>query len=457
MANFVKISKSKNLRYQLVSILYLLFITLTLLQVPSDWLRVNDKISKDFTTVTSDNDITDVELVTAIAQIEKLQSEFEDLRKKESDATGDKLTDYFFLNEKKGNQLFTILFELKTFYYRLPEDDARRVRFAELFKDDLFHGLADGNFNVWVQWKFKNVPGNLSLTLLNEVLVRCHLIHGSLDVTKKGVDELVKVAFNLDKLHLGDTALLVVNSGVVGDVQLLYGNKKSKDLFSKGDSVFFVPKSVGDYKISVKAKNGVEDFIEVKVSPMKISASGTSGKSGKQPIHYFFQGKPSYIVSSAIQPGSRFTIEGGKWSSVKISSGKMEFTPLQTGWNLLKLRSEKGSLYLSDSVFVYPTPRPVIVANQASDNMVTSKQLMTEGMLKILAFHPLHKDIRYKIESMDVGIIGEGVNKIKVKSDVIRLDKSQSAKVKFIQIKNIRLSTVSGEIQLEEPLLIEVI
>jgi hypothetical protein len=221
--------------------------------------------------------------------------------------------------------------------------------------------------------------------------------------------------------------------------------------------VFFVPKNVGKYRIAVAAKNGVEDFIDVEVLPMKIAESASSGNKSKQPIHYFFQGKPSYIVSPAIKPGSKYRIEGGKWSEIKISSGKMEFTPLQTGWNVLKLSSAEGALVLTDSVFVYPIPRPVVIANQVSNNMISSKQLMTEGLLKIVAFHPLHKDIRYKIESMDVSIIGEGMSQTKFKSEVIRLDKNQSSKAKFIHIKNIRLSTVSGEIEMEEPLLIEVI
>ena len=41
MAGKVKIKKSKNLRFRLISVLYLLFISLTVLQIPIEWFRIN--------------------------------------------------------------------------------------------------------------------------------------------------------------------------------------------------------------------------------------------------------------------------------------------------------------------------------------------------------------------------------------------------------------------------------
>ena len=41
MGGTVKIKKSKNLRFRLISVLYLLFISLTVLQIPIEWFRIN--------------------------------------------------------------------------------------------------------------------------------------------------------------------------------------------------------------------------------------------------------------------------------------------------------------------------------------------------------------------------------------------------------------------------------
>ncbi len=456
MAKYVKITKSKNLRYQLVSILYLLFITLTLLQIPVDWLRVNSKISTDFMNVTADDEIVDVQLATAIQQVEKLQSDFIKLNKIQKDPTGYKTTDDFFINQKKGSQLFAILFELNSNYQKMPSTHVGRKKFEELFKEDLAQGLATGQFKRWMEWKFKNVPGSVAQLLLNEILVRCHLIHGSLGITQKENNGLVKIAFNLDQLHLGDTAILVLNTGYTEDFKIFNNGKTSSDYFRIGDTVYFVPKKIGKYKLVASGIDKSEEAVEIQVSPMTISDLNEANNQN-QKLHYFFQGKPSQITSNAILDGSKYQLSGGKWDNVRISKGKIEFTPTQSGWNLLKLQSSSGSLYLQDSVFVYPTPQPVVVASQVSNNKVSAKQLLANGSLKIKVFHPVYKDIDYTINEVDVNLIGEGIRNLKYNSDMIRLDNSQISKVRFIQIKRLKLNTSSGSMVLKEPLLIEVI
>jgi len=48
MAEYIKIKKSKNLRFRLISVLYLLFISLSILQIPLEWLRINDNYADYF-------------------------------------------------------------------------------------------------------------------------------------------------------------------------------------------------------------------------------------------------------------------------------------------------------------------------------------------------------------------------------------------------------------------------
>lgn len=454
MANYVKISKSKNLRYQLVSILYLLFITLTLLQIPVEWLRVNSKLSADFMKVSADDEISDVQLSNTIKEVERLQSEFIALSKIQKDPTGYKTTDEFFIHQKKGTELFSVLYELKNYYSKLL-NSSTKVKFEQLFDEDLKNGLTSGEFNKWMEWKFKNVPGSVAQLLLNEILVRCHLLHGSLGVTPTTNNNLVNLAFNIDELHLGDTALLVLNSGYTESFEV-YFNKKSTTEFKKvGDSIYFIPQKVGKYKISATGIDKSQESFDIQVLPMTIS--GSNGSSNEKKIHYFFQGKPSQITSKAITEGSKYQLVGGNWEQVKVSNGKIEFKPMNPGWNVLKLESSSGALYLEDSVFVYPTPQPVVVAFQASNNKISAKQLMVDGKLTVKVFHPLYKDIVYKVEEMDVNFIGEGLRGLRYSSENIKMDNIQVSKVRFIQVKRIKLSTNSSSMILKEPLLIEVI
>jgi len=454
MAKYVKISKSKNLRYQLVSILYLLFITLTLLQIPTEWLRVNSKISADFMNVSADDDISDVQLSNAIKEVERLQNEFIALSKVQKDPTGYKTTDEFFINQKKGAQLFAIIHELHEYYVKTM-NTAYLAKFDQLFKDDLNNGLASGQFQKWMEWKFKNVPGSVAQLLINEILVRCHLMHGSLGVSKPAANNLVELAFNINELYLGDTALLVLNSGYVENFEVMFGKKPTTEFTKLGDTIYFIPKRVGTYKLTATGMDKSNESFEVRVHPMTIS--GSNGSSNEKKIQYFFQGKPSQITSKAITEGSKYKLVGGDWEQVRVSNGKIEFKPTKPGWNVLKLESSAGALYLEDSVFVYPTPQPVVVASQASNNKLSSKQLLSDGKLKLKIFHPLYNDIQYKIEDMDVRFIGEGLKDQKFYSENIGMENIQLSKVKFIQVKRIKLSTNSGSMILTEPLLIEVI
>jgi hypothetical protein len=346
------------------------------------------------------------------------------------------------------------MYELKN-YYSKSSNSTTKAKFEQLFSEDLKNGLESGEFQKWMEWKFKNVPGSVAQLLINEILVRCHLLHGSLGVTPTTNSNLVQLAFNINELHLGDTALLVLNSGYTESFDVFF-NKKSTSEFKKvGDSIYFIPQKVGKYKISATGIDKSQENFDIQVLPMTISGSNGSSKENK--IYYFFQGRSSQITSKAITEGSKYKLVGGNWDQVKVSNGKIEFKPMNPGWNVLKLESSSGALYLEDSVFVYPTPQPVVVAFQVSNNKISAKQLDVDGKLTVKVFHPLYRDIQYKVEEMDVNFIGEGLRGLKFYSENIKMDNIQVSKVRFIQVKRIKLSTNASSMILKEPLLIEVI
>ena len=59
MGNYVTVKKAKVLRFQLISVMYLLFISLSILQIPIDWLRTNINMAQyinNSTSVEMDNE-----------------------------------------------------------------------------------------------------------------------------------------------------------------------------------------------------------------------------------------------------------------------------------------------------------------------------------------------------------------------------------------------------------------
>ena len=52
MSNWVKITKSKQLRYKLIAVMYLIFIALSAINIPIEWLHINKYLSPLLTETT---------------------------------------------------------------------------------------------------------------------------------------------------------------------------------------------------------------------------------------------------------------------------------------------------------------------------------------------------------------------------------------------------------------------
>ena len=75
MGNYVKVKKAKVLRFQLISVMYLLFISLSILQIPIDWLRTNVNVANYINRSTKVE--MDVPIVLSTYQeLEKIEKDF---------------------------------------------------------------------------------------------------------------------------------------------------------------------------------------------------------------------------------------------------------------------------------------------------------------------------------------------------------------------------------------------
>ena len=111
MTKYVKIKKAKNLRFRLISVLYLLFISLSIIQIPIEWFRINP-IMVSYLASTTSKDVVVVEMRAAIDAIDQIDAEFtktlgyDEKNKIYREPNGYSSTDNFFIIKKKSKFLF---------------------------------------------------------------------------------------------------------------------------------------------------------------------------------------------------------------------------------------------------------------------------------------------------------------------------------------------------------------
>ena len=75
MSNWVKITKAKQLRYKLISVMYLIFIALSIINIPIEWLHVNKYIAPLLTETTIVS-IENEDLDAVYQSVEQTKSDF---------------------------------------------------------------------------------------------------------------------------------------------------------------------------------------------------------------------------------------------------------------------------------------------------------------------------------------------------------------------------------------------
>jgi len=75
MTKYVRIKKAKNLRFRLISVLYLLFISLSIIQIPIEWMRINPSMAS-FLESTSSKDVVIPEIKATMDFLEDIENQF---------------------------------------------------------------------------------------------------------------------------------------------------------------------------------------------------------------------------------------------------------------------------------------------------------------------------------------------------------------------------------------------
>ena len=394
--------------------MYLLFIALSILNIPIGWLHINKVIAPQLLVSSSSPELGQGVLGEVYRGVEDIRTAYLDFVPRDefsgefSEPTGYVATDLFFLNNGNGRALQSILKQLPADVSTLPE--SRRLLFEQLFELDLQNGLIDDS-EQWVQWKFKHVPTSLAEVLLNELLLRIQLIEGQLqkggDGTEAAGESLLQQVVNLDRLVYGDT-LKVNASSTLNAAWVLHEDDSTALVQSDGER-HFVANRLGNHTLVLRS-NSQEERYDFEVVPARISSDLSSS------FATYFEGATSKIRVGPVVSKGRLQCSSDP--SATFSNNTLQFTPNKSGWTRFKLFGANGVVVLNDSVYVQAKPMPKFKI----------KGLQTDGSLpygqeelEIEAFSA-SVDGAYKIKGFQYQVLGNSPKSTTVEGAKLSLD-----------------------------------
>ena len=432
MSNWIRIKKARALRNRLIAVMYLLFISLSVINIPIDWLHIN-KYMAPLLTETTIVSIDNEELRTVYERVEQIKEEFyselgyDESTGKYREPFGYSVTDNFFITRERGTLLQDALKEVHAHLDELGEEKAEL--FNALFEEDLENGLLDEGTN-WITWKFKHVPAAMAETLLNELVLRVRLISGDLEFRgnqpSAEASGMVKYATNLDFMVLGDTLTIVpANQGIVVEARRV-NESNWQPLNQDSLQHYFVPASTGAHNLRLISENSEEQFTFT-VLPARIN------RRGAEAFLTYFKGQPATVsIGTVISGGS---VSCSCDDDAVFRSQQLQFTPTNTGWCSFEVRGANNAMLLRDSVYVQSTPQPLVKVKGLLDGERLPKGT---AMVALEAFHPNGQGI-YDIQEITYEKLTGTEGEQKASGATINLNGYQGA----IWIKNI--TTASGD------------
>ena len=456
MAGTVKIKKSKNLRFRLISVLYLLFISLSILQIPIEWFRIN------FGLLDYMNKSTKVELT--VPEIKNCYDYIEDLDKRYLEALGGynpttgkynepngySVTDVFFFKPGTADVLFEKLTSLMKYYRALPSTDAKRKQFESLFAQDLANGLGEGKKKIYLEWKFKHAPANVVRTFLGEMRLRLKLLNGGLELKdEQGRNNIVLMAYNIESVRPGDTVKIVVFDHEQMEVSATENGKRFDLNKWQGDTLLFIPSYVGTYTISFK-KNGAEETLNVTALPKVFEDKADHG------FQTFYEGKSAELRFVNLLNAGSASCGCDLAMQMNKNEGKLKFTPNSSGWCKFKINTSDGMALLDDSVFVQQVPMPFILVEGSSDRTISIARLNATKRIDFRAVHHEMPNFNYEITSMKLRLVGADESSKEITGSSINLTSEQLSKLQYVVVDKVSVQTQVKLIQYQEPIVIQI-
>lgn len=457
MAGRVKIKKSKSLRFRLISVLYLLFISLTLLQIPIEWFRINNSLM-DYMSKSTKIDLNVPVIKDCYEYVEDLDKRYlvalggySPTTGKYNEPNGYGVTDVFFFKPGTGDVLFNKLTKLKQYFQSSGVTLQRKKEFEKLFAQDLENGLATGNEKIYLEWKFKHVPATVARALLSEMKLRLKLLIGGIELKDedKARDNIVLMAYNISSVRPGDTVEIVVYDHQATKVSATENDKQFVLDNWRGDTLLFIPAYVGIYTISFK-KNDKEETLKVNVLPKRFTEDATHG------FITFYEGKPSELKFVSLLNEGSASCDCDPNLQMNKFEGKIKFIPNSAGWCRFKINTTEGMLLLDDSIFIQQVPDPFILVEGSSDRSVSFKRIQNAKKIEFNAFHPEMPNFQYDITSMSVRLVGVSDVTQEMSGGTVNITTEQLAKLQYIVVDRVSVQTQIKLIQHQEPIVIQI-
>jgi len=458
MGKYIRIKKSKNLRFRLISILYLLFISLSIIQIPIGWLRVNPNLRLSLLSL--DSKIEDKNNIHKIkGEVAALDREFlafagmdsrtEELLSPENYAQ----TDQFFLEMKKGEVLFEQLQSLNDSMQSLPEDNKARIKFKDLFAMDLEHGLEARTPQVWSQWKFAHVPATVVRLQMADLMLKLNLLQGDFEIDPQSHanrPELI-MAYNIDRLHIGDTAFFVYEGKKRPQLDLAVGQEKPQSYEWEKDTLVFVALDTGQYSLQFTLGKENRSF-EFDVLPANFKNLEYRAPEA------FYSGIPLALPITSNQADLDFSCSCMPGQKLRSQQEKLSITPLRAGWCYIRgIDSEFGNLAFQDSIYIQALPAPMLYVQGVSGEKISQRRLKQMQGLDLKIILPgQDPDQLFSIKTIHAQLYGNfGVKSIETEGR-LALTPEDIEGLSYIEINSVSLNGPDGEILISDRQIINV-
>ncbi|MBC7383601.1 MAG: hypothetical protein H7296_11535 [Bacteroidia bacterium] len=455
MSNYVRIKNSKNLRFKLISLLYLLFISLSIIQIPIEWLRINGPITSYFLKPQVEN-IKKEELKNVYEIVLKLDKEF---TKTIVDSETGKLnepneyasTDVFFIKQNNAIKLHQELHSLSTYFSKLPANNIKKITFDKLFIEDLDNGLNNKDGTKWAEWKFKHTPASVAISLLAELQLRLNLLNGDIEVKddEKENEPLLNMAFNVENLRVGDSLKLVFKDKRLLKATVTEGGKTLSLNNWNGDTLLFIPTHVGEYDLDFDRAGKKEKFH---------LSSGTKGFSvtNENKFQTFYEGKKSKLNFLNLPDVQSVTCDCDHNPILSKTVNCVEFIPYKNGWCKFIMISNGNRLLLSDSVYVQSVPVPFIFVDGSSENNLSYSRLMQTKTISFDAKHPEMPGFEYKIESVKLRLVGIDNNVKTIIGCKMQCTDEEIRKLKFLIVEAVNIKSTNKKFDVLKQFVIQI-
>ena len=452
MAEYIYIKKSKNLRFRLISLMYLIFLILSVIQIPIAWLKVSPLIQ---------NYIQKPQAVysdSILVILSKNLQQTDDLFKKELGYDEQKnqmpepnsftVTDKFFMDGTQGKKLFDDFVTVKNWAQQLPPSDERKALFLTLFDDDLKNGIGKEDPSKWLQYRWKHVPAEFARNLLEEINLRYKLLGN-----KKGIAETAneEPKFTLmtgySTMRVGDAANLATRGDKLIKLIVERDGFSSKDYEINGNSFNFKPSVSGLYTIKAKG------LIKTETVVIEVLPAGFPQKEAL-PFRVCYKGATYTQKIPSYTQDAELICEADPEAAMEAKTGKLTFNPKKEGWCTIKINSSEGALFL-DSVFVKNLPDPILMVRNAPSLTISRKRLEREGKIEIQAIHPSFEEGIFEIKAFDVRWVGNNSQVEKINGSKLQTNGKTISQLQYVIIYNIEVKAGNEIRKFEKPIIIQ--